>query len=55
VTREPDSVNRCAPQDQLRAPARGGGDRLSVLVVALALIGAVGRCPLIVDTLIIGS
>ncbi|MFC9676862.1 MULTISPECIES: hypothetical protein [unclassified Streptomyces] len=41
MTHEPDSVNRCAPQDQLRASARGGGDRLSVLVVALALIGSV--------------
>ncbi|MFD3480339.1 hypothetical protein [Streptomyces sp. NPDC058695] len=41
MTREPDSVNRCVPQDQLRAPVRGGGDRLSVLVVALALIGSV--------------
>ncbi|MFF1737743.1 hypothetical protein [Streptomyces sp. NPDC058247] len=41
MTREPDSVNRRAPQDQLRTPARSGGDRLSVLVVALALIGAV--------------
>ncbi|MFB7756436.1 hypothetical protein ACFC18_43690 [Streptomyces sp. NPDC056121] len=41
VTREPGSVNGCAPQGQLRAPARDGGDRLSVLVVGLALIGSV--------------